>query len=340
MRKIEVSFKLSKLANELGLTLDGPDRTISGVASLEDATPEKLSYVKNSTFLETALQSEAGALIIPENIKADFYCPVIRTDDPYSAFIRASMYFVSHYPVYTEKSLSFIHPDSGIHPEAELGAFVTVSPGCTIDAEARIHPGVKLMDNVHIGKGTIIYSNTVVFPGCIIGKNCIIGANTVIGGEGFGFHFTNGQHRKVPQTGIVRIGDNVEIGSCVSIDRGTFGETFIDNGTKIDNQVQIAHNVKIGKHVIIVAQSGISGSTSIGDYTVLAGKSGLVGHIHIGKGVTVGGGSIVTKSVPDGRFVIGYPATEHRTWKKQVIVLSKLPELSKKIRKLLKKENI
>ncbi|NOZ13555.1 MAG: UDP-3-O-(3-hydroxymyristoyl)glucosamine N-acyltransferase [Acidobacteria bacterium] len=339
MHRIEVSLRLSKLVNELGLALDGPDCTISGVASLEDATPEKLSYVKNSTFLENAQHSKAGALIIPKDMKANFSCPIIRADDPYFAFIRASMYFVSHYSVYPQEKLSFIHPDTEIHPEAELGAFVTVSPGCKIGAGARIHPGVKLMNNVSIGEGTIIYGNTVIFPGCIIGKDCMIGANTVIGGEGFGFHFAGGQHRKVPQTGIVRIGNNVEIGSCVSIDRGTFGETFIDNGTKIDNQVQIAHNVTIGKHVIIVAQSGISGSTSIDDYAVLAGKSGLVGHIHIGKGVTVGGGSVVTKSVPDGRFVIGYPATEHRAWKKQIAALSKLPELSKKLRRLLKREN-
>ncbi len=338
MRKIEVSFKLSYLAKELGLNLKGPDCNISGVASLCDATPEKLSYLKDSKLLDTALSSKAGALIVPTGLAASFPCPVIESDDPYMAFIRISSRFISKYPVHAMPALSWIHPDASVDPTAEIGPFVTISPGCSIGPDVHIHSGVKLMENVHIGKSTVIYSNTVIFPGSIIGQNCIIGANTVIGGEGFGFHFAEGRHNKIPQIGNVRIGDTVEIGSCVSIDRGTFTETSIGDGSKIDNQVQIAHNVVIGKHVIIVAQAGISGSTTIGDYAVLAGKAGLVGHIHIGRGATIGGASVVTKSVPDGRFVVGYPATEHRVWKKQIASLARLPELSASIRRLLKKE--
>ena len=338
MRKIEVSFKLSQLAKELGLSLKGPDRTITGVASLCDATPEQLSYLRDPELSDTALSTNAGALIVPKDLTISLPCPVIESDDPYLAFIRISSLFASNYPVYTAPSLSWIHPDATVDPTAETGPFATVGPGCWIGSDVRIHAGVKLMENVHVGKGTIIYGNTVVFPGSIIGHNCIIGSNTVIGGEGFGFHFAEGQHNKVPQTGIVRIGNNVEIGSCVSIDRGTFSETSIGDGTKIDNQVQIAHNVIIGKHVIIVAQAGISGSTTIGDYAVLAGKAGLVGHIHIGTGATVGGASVVTKSVPDGRYVVGYPAIEHRAWKKQIASLARLPELSAAFRRLLKKE--
>ena len=338
MRKIEVSFKLSQLAKELGLSLKGPDCTITGVASLCDATPEQLSYLREPELSDSALSSNAGALIVPKGLTISLPCPAIESDDPYLAFIRISSLFASNYPVYTAPNLSWIHPDTSVDPTAEIGPFVTISPGCSIGPDVHIHSGVKLMGNVHIGKSTVIYSNTVIFPGSIIGQNCIIGANTVIGGEGFGFHFAEGRHNKVPQTGIVRIGNNVEIGSCVSIDRGTFAETSIGDGSKIDNQVQIAHNVVIGKHVIIVAQAGISGSTTIGDYAVLAGKAGLVGHIHIGRGATIGGASVVTKSVPDGRFVVGYPATEHRAWKKQIASLARLPELSVSIRRLLKKE--
>ncbi|NOY22661.1 MAG: UDP-3-O-(3-hydroxymyristoyl)glucosamine N-acyltransferase [Acidobacteria bacterium] len=338
MQSIEVSLKLSQLAKELGLNLKGTDCNITGVASLNDAAPGKLSFLKDSKLLDIALHTSAEALIIPKGLSASFPCPVIESDDPYFAFIRISSRFVSHYPVYSEPALSFIHPDATIDPSAQIGPFAIVSPGCTIGPNVLIHSGVKLMENVHIGKDTVVYGNTVVFPGCIIGQNCIIGANTVIGGEGFGFHFAEGRHHKVPQTGIVRIGNNVEIGSCVSIDRGTFTETSIGEGSKIDNQVQIAHNVIIGKHVILVAQAGISGSTTIGDYAVLAGKAGLVGHIHIGTGATIGGGSVVTKSVPDGRFVVGYPAIEHRAWKKQMASLARLPKLSVTIRRILKRE--
>ncbi|RLE18403.1 MAG: UDP-3-O-(3-hydroxymyristoyl)glucosamine N-acyltransferase [Acidobacteria bacterium] len=341
MHSIEVSFKLSQLAKEHSLALKGPDCVITGIASLNDASPGKLSYLKDSKLLETARNTSAGALIVPKGIEATFPCPVIESDDPYLSFILISSNFISPYPVHKKPSLSWVHQDAIVHPTAEIGPFVTVSPGCKIGPGVRIHAGVKLMENVSIGKSTVLYSNSVVFPGCKIGQNCIIGANTVIGGEGFGFHFAKGRHNKVPQTGIVRIGDDVEIGSCVSIDRGTFTETSIGDGSKIDNQVQIAHNVTIGKHVIVVAQAGISGSTSIGDYAVLAGKAGLVGHIHIGSGATVGGGSVVTKSVPDGRFVIGYPATEHRIWKKQMASLARLPKLAATIRHLLqeKKKN-
>ncbi len=338
MRRTEIRIRLSKLADEMGLTLKGQDQTIQGVASLEDATPVDLSYMKDKTILETALHTSAGALIVPKNLNATFPCPVIEAEDPFLAFIRISRHFVSPYPVQKDPDLVFIHPDSTVSPEAEIGPFVTIGPGCVIETGVRIHSGVRLMDNVHIGEKTVIFGNTVVFPGCVIGKNCIIGANSVIGGEGFGFHFADGKHNKVPQIGIVRIEDNVEIGTCVSIDRGTFGETFIGEGTKIDNQVQIAHNVKIGKHAILVAQVGISGSTTIGSYAVLAGKAGLVGHIHIGTGATVGGGSVVTKSVPDDGFVVGYPATEHRAWKKQIASLARLPELSARIRRFLNRE--
>lgn len=338
MHSIEASFRLSQLAKELNLSLKGSDCNITGVASLRDATPGKLSYLKDSKFLDAALHTSAEALVVPEGLTASFPCPVIEADDPYYAFIQISSHFISHYPVFSEPHLSWIHPDATVDPTAEIGSFVTVSPGCIIGPGVHIHAGVKLMENVRIGKATIVYSNTVVFPGCIIGKHCMIGANTVIGGEGFGFHFAEGRHNKVPQIGIVRIEDNVEIGSCVSIDRGTFAETSIGNGSKIDNQVQIAHNVIIGKHAVIVAQTGISGSTTIGNYAVLAGKAGLVDHIHIGTGATVGGGSVVTKSVPDGRFVVGYPATEHRIWKKQMASLARLPDLSSTIRRFLKKE--
>ena len=338
MRCNKASIRLSQLANELGLSLKGPDCMITGVASLNDATPGTLSYLKDSKLLDIALHTSAGALVVPKGLTASFPCPVIESDDPYYTFIGISSHFISHYPVFSEPTLSWIHPEATVDSTADIGPFVTVSPGCIIGPGVRIHAGVKLMNNVTIGEATVLYSNTVVFPGCIIGQDCIVGANTVIGGEGFGFHFAEGRHKKAPQTGIVRIGDNVEIGSCVSIDRGTFTETSIGEGSKIDNQVQIAHNVIIGKHAIIVAQAGISGSTTIGDYAVLAGKAGLVGHIHIGTGATVGGGSVVTKSVPDGRFVVGYPATEHRTWKKQMASLARLPDLSATIRRFLKKE--
>jgi len=328
---------LSAIADEWGLTHQGPDCTITGVAAVGSATPSSISYIRDASLLDDAKRSDAGALVVSPDVAKQLQGrPLLIAEDPYLAFIRIAARFAEPPAVAGNRNHAFVHPDAEIAETAVIGDGCTVEAGCHIGARVRLYPGVRIMANCRIGEDTSVYPNTVVFPGCRIGARCLIGANSVIGGEGFGFHFAEGRHHKVPQTGIVVIGDDVEIGNCVTIDRGTFGETRIGNGTKIDNQVQIAHNVTIGQHVVIVAQAGISGSTEIGDYAVLAGKAGVVGHIRIGKGATIGGASVVTKSVPDGAFVTGYPAIEHRQWKRVMVHLNRLPELAGQIRNLIK----
>ncbi len=330
------SVRLSELAEKWNLTLEGEDREITGVAGLEAATPASLVFVRDKAHLEAAARSGAGAILASPELAPQLPRPVLIAEDPYLAFIRIESAFLESIPVETGHNHAYIHPNARVDETASIGTFVHISEGCIIEEGVRIHPGVKLLENVRIGKHTVLYPNVVVYPGCRIGNDCTIGAGTVIGGDGFGYHFDGNCHHKVPQVGCVVIGNNVEVGTCVSIDRGTFGETRIGNGTKIDNQVQIGHNVTIGNHVIIVAQAGISGSTIVDDYAVLAGKAGLVGHIRIGRGATIGGAAVVTKSVPDGGFVTGYPAIDHRHWKKQMVHLARLPELADQLKKLLK----
>ncbi|BBB32152.1 UDP-3-O-[3-hydroxymyristoyl] glucosamine N-acyltransferase [Thermotomaculum hydrothermale] len=327
-------FKLSELAKKFNLVLKGEDKEIREVASIESATPFSLCYIRDKSFLEKALNSNAGAIIIPEGIDADFKKPVLIAKDPYLAFIEIEKLFIEPPKIHLDLSKSFVHPDAEVGENVEIAPFCYIGAGTKIGDNVRLFPGVKILDNVEIGDNTVIYSNVTVFENCKVGKNCQIGANTSIGGDGFGFHFANGVHNKVPQIGIVRIEDNVEIGSNVAIDRATFGETVIGEGTKIDNLVQIGHNVKIGKNCILVAMVGIAGSTEIGDYTVIAGKAGITGHIKIGKGVTIGGGSVVLKSVKDGEFVVGYPAINDREWKRLQAYISKLPEMYKKLKKI------
>ena len=329
------SFQLSQLALRFGACLKGDDRTITGVAGLEAATPASLVCLRDSQHRSAAVQSGAAAIVTHASLADELPGSVVIAEDPYLTFIRIQQLFLEEPSIYEDHSHVYIHPTAIVSDAASLAPFTYIGAGSSIEANAQLHAGVRVLDNVSIGKGTIIHANTVVHDNSIIGTNCIIGSGTSIGSEGFGYHFAEGMHHKVPQTGSVRIGNNVEIGACVTIDRATFGETVIGNGTKIDNQVQIAHNVQIGEHVIIVAQSGISGSTQIDDHAVLAGRAGVVGHIRIGKGATIGGASVVTKSVPDGEFVTGYPATNHREWKKQVVYLSKLPELVAQMKELI-----
>ena len=327
-------FKLSQLAEKFNLVLKGEDIEVKGVASIEDASPFSLCYVRDRSFVEKAVNSKAGALIIPEGIDIDFKKPVLIAKDPYLAFIEIEKLFIKPFSIHSDMSKAYIHPDAKIGENVEIAPFCYIGSGVRIGDNVRLFSGVKILDNVEIGDNTVIYPNAVIFENCKIGKDCQIGANSTIGGDGFGFHFAQGKHNKVPQIGIVRIEDNVEIGSNVAIDRATFGETVIGEGTKIDNLVQIGHNVKIGKHCILVAMVGIAGSTEIGDYTVIAGKAGITGHIKIGKGATIGGGSVVLKSVKDGEFVVGYPAMRDKEWKRLQAYISKLPEMYKKLKKI------
>jgi len=331
------SFALIELAEKFQLRLKGNNTNIQGVASLSDATSIHLCCIRDEKYLKSAIDSNAGAFIVGEEIDIDIDKPILISKDPYFSFIEIEKLFLLPMQIHNDNNSVFIHHSAILSKTAIIGPFSYLGANVKIADNVLIHSGVKILDNVKIGKNSVIFPGVTIFDNCKIGSNCVIGANSVIGGEGFGFHFANGIHNKVPQTGFVVIEDNVEIGSLVSIDRATFGFTLVGEGSKIDNQVQIAHNVKLGNHVIVVAQTGISGSTEIGDYSVLAGKAGIVGHIKIGKGVTVGGASVVTKSVEDGKFVIGYPAVESKLWKKQAIYIAKLPELNKKIKKIEKK---
>jgi len=329
-------FRLSELASRFNCDRTGEDSTITGVAGLEAATPDSLVCLREARHAQTAARCQAGCIITSPELANGLPAPLLIAADPYRVFIEIQQLFLNPRMVHHAPSTVFVHPSAQVATSAELGPFTHVGADATISDHVQLHPGVKVLDGVSIGERTVILPNTVIMENSTIGSDCIIGPSAIIGSEGFGYHFSEGRHVKVPQIGRVTIGNHVEIGACVTIDRATFGETTIGDGTKIDNQVQIGHNVKIGRHVIIVAQAGISGSTTIDDHVVLAGKAGLVGHIHIGKGATIGGASVVTKSVAPGEFVVGYPATSHKEWKKQMVHLAKLPKLAEKIKALEK----
>jgi UDP-3-O-[3-hydroxymyristoyl] glucosamine N-acyltransferase len=226
-----------------------------------------------------------------------------------------------------------------VHPEATVMAGATVEKGASVGARSVLYPGAYVGEGVTVGEDCLLYPNVTVREGCQVGSRVILHASCVVGADGFGFAFdtegANGpEHFKIPQTGIVRIEDDVEVGACTCIDRATLGETVIGRGTKIDNLVQIAHNVKVGPLSLICAQAGVSGSAELGTGVVLAGQVGVVGHIRVGDLAKVGAQSGVAHDVEDGQVVSGSPAVPHREWLKNSAALGQLSDLLKEVRAL------
>jgi UDP-3-O-[3-hydroxymyristoyl] glucosamine N-acyltransferase len=215
-----------------------------------------------------------------------------------------------------------------------VGPFVSIGRGCRIGQGTVLSAGVIVGEEVQIGENCLIHPGARILDRCILGNRVIIHAGTVVGSDGFGFAEESGAHLKIPQIGNVALEDDVELGANVTVDRATFGTTWIRKGTKIDNLVQVGHNCDIGENCILVAQVGLSGSVRVGRGTVFAGQSGSVGHIRIGAGVRVGAKSAVTGDLPDGAFVIGHPARDHREWMKSQAGLGRLPELRKRVAEL------
>jgi UDP-3-O-[3-hydroxymyristoyl] glucosamine N-acyltransferase len=235
-----------------------------------------------------------------------------------------------------------VHPSVVLDPSAQIDPTAHIGPHCVIGEKVKIGPGVVLQGNNHIGRHSVIGAQSRLFPNVVIydqtqiGQRVRIHAGAVIGADGFGYVFDAGVHRKVPQVGHVILQDDVEIGANVTIDRGALGPTTIGKGTKIDNLVQIAHNVSVGEHCLVVAQVGVAGSTKIGHYTTLAGQVGIAGHLKIGNKVTIAAQSGVMHDVPDGGKWLGAPAQPDRQAKRQMIALQHLPELMRRVGELEK----
>jgi UDP-3-O-[3-hydroxymyristoyl] glucosamine N-acyltransferase len=328
-------FTLDELAGRLGAEVIGDGgHEVSGVRAIDDAGPEDLSFLHNPKYAEKARSSRAGAILVAD-AGAFPGRDLLVCREPYLATARALELF---YPAE--------RPAAGVHPSAVLAENVVVEDGasigphCVIGGGSRIGndsvigPGCVLGSGVMIGAACTLHPRVVIEDRCRIGDRCIIHSGTVVGADGFGFATVEGVHHKVPQVGIVVLEDDVEVGANVCIDRAALGETRIGRGTKIDNLVQVAHNVQVGEHCLLVAQVGISGSTEIGHHAVLAGQAGIVGHIRIGSGAVVGAQAGVTKDVPDGATVAGYPARKFREWLKTNANMARLDDLRQLVKRL------
>lgn len=329
-----ITKKLSELAEIIGGQLNGEDLDISGVASYQSGQSGDITFAENPKNLKLAESSGASALFLTKDLKSSNK-PYINVSNPRYAFAMALEIFHPR-----KKESPQIHPTCVIAPSAKIAKNVYLGPHTVVEEGAKIEKGVVIKglayvgEDVHIGENSTIYSGVHLYPGTKIGKNVIIHSGTVIGSDGFGYVQYEGRHHKIPQTGRVVIGDNVEIGSNTSIDRATLGETVIGQGTKIDNLVQIAHNVKIGENCIIVSMTGIAGSTKIGDRVTIAAQVGIRNHVEIGSDSIIASRTGITKSLGANSFVSGYPARPHRETLKIEAAIAQLPEIIQRLNQL------
>jgi UDP-3-O-[3-hydroxymyristoyl] glucosamine N-acyltransferase len=317
-----------------GLVIGDGKVALSGFAPAGTARPGDLTFAENEVYFTRAEQSAASAILVDGQFASSAKV-LIKVPNARVGFAKAmALYFPE------QAFAPGIHPSAVVAPSAKVDPTAHVGPLCLIGNNAVVGSGVVLQGQVYVGdeclvgEGCLIYPNVTLYPKTQLGKRVRIHAGTVIGSDGFGYVYDAGAHRKVPQVGNVMVNDDVEIGANVTIDRGALGPTVIGKGTKIDNLVQIAHNVTIGDHSLVVAQAGIAGSTRLGNHVTLAGQVGLAGHLKIGNRVTIAAQSGVMHDIPDGQKWFGTPAAPDRRMKRQLLAMQQLPDLLRRIAEL------
>jgi UDP-3-O-[3-hydroxymyristoyl] glucosamine N-acyltransferase len=332
-------FTLGELAKLVAADVKGDAGTrVTGVASLEDAEPEHVSFVAHSRYASLAVTSRAGVLIVDAS-HSELKRPLLVCRNPYLTFARVAQLFAE-----PPRIPAGVHTSAHIGTGTEFGEEVAVGPlacvgsHCSIGSRTMIFGGVHIGAHVSIGAECVIYPGAVILDRCQLGRRVIVHSGAVIGSDGFGYaQDEQGHHVKIPQMGIVQIDDDVEIGANSTIDRATLGKTWIRRGTKIDNQVQIAHNVVVGEHSALVAQVGIAGSAQLGNHVLLAGQTGVNGHISIGDRARVAAKSAVAHSVAAGEEMLGIPAVPIKEWMRTYGNIRRLPQMRNQLRELAEK---
>lgn len=329
-------WTLGELARMVSGELVGdPDLCITGVSSIEAAGPGDVTFADDPKKARVAVAGEAGAVVVPPGVDLAGK-PGVVVDNPRLAFARILAAFEPEGSVPAEgiDPRSAVHPGATVLGGARIGPHVTVEDGATIGEGVVLYPGVYIGRDAKVGAATVLYPNVVVRERVVIGRNVIIHPGAVIGADGFGYVESGGVHHKIPQIGTVVIEDDVEIGAGACVDRATMGATVIGRGTKIDNLVQIGHNVKVGEDCIIVGQTGVGGSSEIGASSTLAGGVGVKDHVRIGPGTVVAARTFVCSNLPPGAFVSGSPARPHHEQLAIEAAVRKLPELLERVRSL------
>ncbi len=339
MTPASTSLSAHDLAQRLAARLVGPDQpALRGVTTVDDARPDAVTWAQDARYFERAWASTAGAVIAPRDAQPPAGRTALLVDDVEAAVSAALAVFAPPVP----RIAPGVHPTAIVASSAEvagagIGPRVVVGERTRIAAGAQIHAGCCIGDDVVIGPDCVLWPNVVIRERVRIGARVVIHPNATIGADGFGYLLRHGRFHRVPHIGGVDIGDDVEIGANTAIDRGKCGDTRIHRGTKVDNLVQVAHNVVIGEDCVIAAQCGISGSTSLGHHVILAGQVGLVDHIRLGNGVRAGAQSGLSKSFGDGETVFGSPAAPMQEQARLIAAWRRLPDLLAQVRELRKR---
>lgn len=332
-------YSLGELAERTGTRVVGDGAClIEGVGTLAGAGPGYITFLANARYRRQLAGTRASAVILAEEAVRDCPTNALVSRNPHLTYAQVAALFVRHVPQAAGiHATAVVDPSASIHPQASVGAHAIIGPEVRVEAGAVIGPGCVLLGRCHIGEGTQLVANVTVYPDTTIGKRALIHASAVIGSDGFGFANDRGTWIKVPQLGGVHIGDDVEIGACTTVDRGAIEDTVIEDGVKLDNQIQVAHNVRIGAHTAIAGCVGIAGSASIGRHCAIGGGVGIVGHIDIVDGVTVTAMSFVSQAIKTpGVYSSGVPLEPTDHWHRNFARFKQLDEMARRLKSLEK----
>ena len=329
-------FRLSEIASMIGAVLAGNDAEVDGIAAIEEALPGQVTFLSNPKYAAHVRDTKAAAVIAKEPSQGAS-CAFLLAPNPHDAFARAvELFHPQERPAPGISPMASVHAGATLGKDVSIGPFVVVEEGVVVGDRSILMAGVYLGKDVSVGEDCLIYPRVTLYHRVRVGKRAILHSGCVIGSDGFGFAPSEKGFRKVPQVGIVEIDDDVEIGANTTIDRATLGVTRIGRGTKLDNLIQVGHNVVIGGNTVIASQAGISGSCKVGSRVMIGGQVGLAGHIEVGDGVMLGAKSGVGSSISakDAQVWSGIPAIPHRTWLRVAMLMSSLPELFRRVKRL------
>jgi UDP-3-O-[3-hydroxymyristoyl] glucosamine N-acyltransferase len=329
------TFTLGEIAARIGGTVRGDAGCrVSGIRPLEEAGPGDLSFLTHPRYRRTAAATAAAGLLVGDEAGLPGRNLIV-VANPYAALAHAiALFHPQHRPPPGISPQAVLGEGARLGEDVSIGPFAVLGRGAALGDRVVLMPGVVLGEEVVVGEESVLHPGVVVYPRAVLGARVVVHAGAVIGSDGFGYAEEGGARTKIPQVGNVVIEDDVEIGACATIDRATLGSTVIGRGTKIDNLVQVGHNVRVGEGSILVAQSGIAGSARLGRSVILAGQSGVAGHLEIGDRSAVGAKSAVLQDLAPGAFVIGHPAVDHRVFKRTQAALRRLPDLLRRVARL------
>lgn len=335
-----MEFTAKQIAEFLGGTVDGNENaTVNTFAKIEEGTPGALSFLSNVKYTHYIYSTKSSIVLVNKDFAPEqpVNATLIRVENAYESLAKLMSLYASMKPAKTGiSSLASVSDKAKIGKNVYIGPYAVIDDGAVIGDNTQIYPLVTVGEGASVGSDCILYPHVTVYYGCKIGNRCILHAGSVVGADGFGFAPTPNGYDKIPQIGIVELEDDVEIGANTCIDRSTMGRTIVHKGVKLDNMVQVAHNVEVGENTVISAQSGIAGSSKIGSWCMIGGQSGISGHITVGNKVNVAAKTGIISSVGDGETVMGYPSFGYRNFLRSSLVFRNLPDINNTVQKLQK----